>query len=66
MLDELFDKDPNTNKTGIILLSVFISAIVGMVVSYYEYEEIKWLGVILSVIMFTPIWILIIQSLTKK
>ena len=66
MLGEFFDNDPNTNKKGIIVLSAFISAIVGIAYSYLTYEEIDWLGVILSVVMFTPIWILIIQSLTKK
>ncbi len=66
MLDELFDKDPNTNKKGIIVLSAFISAIVGIAYSYHTYEKIDWLGVVLSVIIFTPIWVLIIQDLTKK
>lgn len=66
MLDDFFEKDPNINKKGMIVLSTFISAVVGIAYSYYEYGEIKWLGVILSIIMFTPVWILIIQSLTRK
>ena len=40
MLDEFFDNDPNTNKKGIIVLSAFISAIVGIAYSYHTYEEI--------------------------
>ncbi len=72
MLDRLFDflfkdeNDPSINKTGTIILAILISAIIGIVASYRLYGEIEWLGVILSVIMFGPIWILIILSLTKK
>lgn len=47
MLDDFFEKDPDINKKGMIILSAFISAVVGIAYSYYEYGEIKWLGVIL-------------------
>ena len=65
MLDRLFDflfkdeNDPSINKTGTIILAILISAIIGIVASYRLYGEIEWL-------MFGPIWILIILSLTKK
>lgn len=65
-MDELFDKDPSINKKGVIILAVFISAVVGIAYSYYAYEEIEWLGVFLSVLMFTPIWVIIIQHMTKN
>ena len=64
-MDELFEKDPNINKKGTIVLAAFISAVVGIAYSYYAYEEIDWLGVFLSVLMFTPIWVIIIQSITR-
>lgn len=65
-MDELFEKDPNINKKGIIALATFISAVVGIAYSYYAYEKIEWLGVFLSVFMFTPIWVIIIQYITKN
>lgn len=65
-MDKFFDKDPSINKKGVIALAAFISAVVGIAYSYYAYEEIEWIGIFLSVLIFTPIWVIIIQSITRN